>query len=293
MGSTPTFNIKALRLFTNVQLLNTFYSEWLIQPCLSLFNRFPVIWCTTKATLIIIDLVCYISWLKMTRTCSTSHTGSIHVNTLGADTHIYITHIVDKSNFKKPVEYQPFVPDLKGSLYQSTSCLKYNNWIYDGVYNWAGDINVPDVRQCKQIVNIFIDSKQLRLLLHLQIITLCHIKSPDKFAIILSVMTNVRYNKKLYCIFKGGRLISLYPLIPEIFTRRGDHLLWRSMICYYYSLSYKNNIWNNFSMVATILYHDKYKTIFFLFLKNTTAQVFLLLAQHTHKKMKIFLVKFI
>jgi len=39
----------------------------------------------------------------MTRTCSTSHTGSIHANAFGGrDTHMH-THIVDKSNFKKPL----------------------------------------------------------------------------------------------------------------------------------------------------------------------------------------------
>jgi len=63
-------------------------------------------------------------------TCSTGYTGSIHMNTLRADTHTYIhTHIVDKSNLKKPVAHWPFsqcVPCLKITQFRSTSLLLPN-----------------------------------------------------------------------------------------------------------------------------------------------------------------------
>jgi len=72
-------------------------------------------------------LKCYVGLLKTIRTCSTDHTGSIHVNTLRVNTHTHThTHTYKHCNFKKPVACQLLVCTCLRSLKNLCENLTYN-----------------------------------------------------------------------------------------------------------------------------------------------------------------------
>jgi len=87
-----------LRIFTNVQLLNAFYGviSDLYSLALAFLDRFPMTYFITEISFVSVN-----GLLKMIRTCSTGHTGSIPMKAFRAGTHTH-THITDKCNFKKP-----------------------------------------------------------------------------------------------------------------------------------------------------------------------------------------------